>query len=53
VRTLRDLVEAAADEVEMLQSEGRPRTMADQPFEAVAVGGLDTDAGIEAEPRRP
>ena len=48
-----DLVGAAADEVESVQGEGTPGTIPDEAFEAGAVGGLDADAGIEAEPRRP
>ena len=32
-----------------LESEGRPGTVADQALEAGSVGGLDTDAGVEAK----
>jgi hypothetical protein len=45
-----DLIGAAADEVETFESEGGPGAIADQPFEAGPVGGLDADAGVEAEP---
>jgi hypothetical protein len=47
-----DLVGAATDEVEPVESEGSPCTVADQALEAVPVGGLDPDAGIETEPAR-
>ena len=45
-----DLVGTAADEVEPVESEGRPGTIPNEPFQSLAVGGLDADAGIEAEP---
>jgi hypothetical protein len=45
-----NLVRAAADEVETVESERGPRTVADQPLEAFAVGGLDADAPIQTEP---
>ena len=44
-----DLVGTTADQVKTVESERGPRTVADQPFEAGAVGGLDPDAGVEAE----
>jgi hypothetical protein len=43
------LVGTTADQVKTVESERGPRTVADQPFEAFAVGGLDPDAGVEAE----
>ena len=48
-----DLVRAAADQMEPVEGEGGPGTIPDQPLKAFAVGGLDADAGIETEPRRP
>ena len=36
--------------MEAVQGEGTPGTIPDEAFEAGAVGGLDADAGIEAEP---
>jgi hypothetical protein len=42
-----NLVRAAADEVETVESERGPRTVADQPLEAFAVGSLDADAPIQ------
>jgi hypothetical protein len=45
-----DLVGASADEVEPVECKGRPGTIPDQPFQALPVGGLDTDAGVETEP---
>ena len=41
-----DLVGAAVDEMEAVEGEGRPSTIADQPFQSVAVGSLDTNASI-------
>ena len=46
------LVGAAVDEVEPIQSERGPGTVADQPFETSAVGGLDADAPIQTATRR-
>jgi hypothetical protein len=45
-----DLVGTVADQVESVEGERRPSTMPDEPLEAGAVGSLDTDAGVEAEP---
>ena len=45
-----DLVGAAADEMEAVEGEGRPSTIANQPFQALPVGGLDADASIKTEP---
>lgn len=45
-----DLVGAAADEVEAVERERRPCTVSDEAFQSGAVGGLDADAGVEAEP---
>jgi hypothetical protein len=47
---IEDLVGAAADEVESLQREGGSGAVPDKAFEAGAVGGLDADAGVQAEP---
>jgi hypothetical protein len=47
-----NLVRATADQVEPFESEGRPGTIANEPLEPLSVGGLDTDAGVQAEPRR-
>jgi hypothetical protein len=44
-----DLVGTTVDEMEAFESEGRPGAVTDQPLEAGAVGGLDTDAGVEAK----
>ena len=52
-KEVEDLVRAAADKVEPVEGKGGPGTIPDQALEAVPVGGLDADAGIEAEPRRP
>ena len=41
-----DLVGTAADEMEAVEGKGRPSTIPDEPLEARAVGGLDTDASI-------
>ncbi len=48
-----DLVGSVADEVEPLEGERGSGAVPDKAFEAGAVGGLDADAPIEAEPRRP
>ncbi len=45
-----DLVGAVVDEMKAVEGKGGPGAVADQSFEAGAVGGLDTDAGIETEP---
>ena len=45
-----DLVGAAADEMEPLDREGRPGAVPDQALKAGAVGGLDADTGVQAEP---
>ena len=45
-----DLVGAAANEVESVKGKGGPCTVADETLESGAVGGLDADAGVEAEP---
>jgi hypothetical protein len=47
-----DLVGTVADQVEAIEGEGWTSTIPDQSFQSGAVGGLDTDAGIETEPRR-
>ena len=47
-----DLVGAVANQVESVEGKGGPGTIADQSFEAGPVGGLDADAGVQAEPRR-
>jgi hypothetical protein len=44
-----DLVGASADQMEAFESEGRPGAIPKEPFQALAVGGLDPDAGVEAE----
>jgi len=44
------LVGSAADEVEALEGERRPGAVADQALEAGAIGSLDPDRGVEAEP---
>jgi len=44
-----DLVGAARDEVEPVEGKGRSCTVADEPLEAGAVGGLDADVGVQAE----
>jgi len=46
---IENLVGTTADQVKTVESERGPGTVADQPFEAFAVGGLDPDAGVEAE----
>ena len=47
---IEDLVGAAVDEVESVESKGRPGTIPNEPLQAGAVGGFDADAPIEAEP---
>jgi hypothetical protein len=47
---IEDLVGAAADQVESAECEEGPGTIPNEPLEAVAVGGLDADAGVQAEP---
>jgi hypothetical protein len=44
-----DRVGAVVDEVESVESEGRPGAIPKEPLEAGAVGGLDADAPIEAK----
>jgi len=44
-----NLVGSAADEVETIESEGRPCTVPEEALEALPVGSLDGDAPIEAE----
>jgi hypothetical protein len=48
-----NLVGAAGDEVEPLEGERGSGAVAEEALEAGPVGGLDADAGIEAERRRP
>jgi hypothetical protein len=45
-----NLVRAAADQVEAVEGEGPPCTVADEPFQSLSVGRLDTDAGVQTEP---
>ena len=45
-----DLVGTAIDEMEAFEGEGSPGTIADQALESDPVGGLDPNAGVEAEP---
>jgi hypothetical protein len=45
-----NLVRAAVDQMEPFECKGGPGTVADQPFQSLPVGGLDADAGIQAEP---
>jgi hypothetical protein len=45
-----DLVGATVDEVETVEGERRPGTIADEAFEARAIGGLDADTPIQTEP---
>jgi hypothetical protein len=40
-----NLIRAVADQVEAVEGEGRPSTVADEPFQPLPVGGLDADAG--------
>ncbi len=47
---IEDLVGAVADEVESVEGEGGPGTVADEAFEAGTVGGLNADAGVQTEP---
>ena len=44
-----DLIGSVADEVQPFEGEGRLGAVADEALEGVAVGGLDADAGVEAE----
>jgi hypothetical protein len=45
-----DLVGAVGDKVEAVEGEGRPSAVADERFQSGAVGGLHTDAGVQAAP---
>jgi hypothetical protein len=45
-----DLVGTVADEMEAIEGKRWPGAIPDEPLEPVTVGGLDTDAGVEAEP---
>jgi hypothetical protein len=47
-----NLVGASGDEVEPVEGKRPSGTITGEPLEAGAVGGLDTNAGVEAEPRR-
>jgi hypothetical protein len=47
---IEDLVGATAHEVESVEGEGRPSTVADEPFQSGTVGGLDTDAPVQTKP---
>ena len=44
-----DLVGTVADQVEAFEGEGGPGAVANESFEAGAVCGLDTNAGVETE----
>jgi hypothetical protein len=45
-----NLVRAAADQAEPFESKRWSGTIPNQPFQPLPVGGLDADAGVEAEP---
>jgi hypothetical protein len=45
-----NLVGTVADQVEPVEGEGRPGTIPNEPLKAGAVGSLDTDAAVKAEP---
>jgi hypothetical protein len=45
-----NLVGAAINEVETVESEGRPGAIPNEAFQALPVGGLDTNASIQTEP---
>jgi hypothetical protein len=45
-----NLVRAIADQVEPFESKRWSGTIPNQPFQPLPVGGLDADAGVEAEP---
>jgi hypothetical protein len=45
-----DLVRAAADEVEAVEGKRPSGTIANESLQPVAVGSLDADAGVQAEP---
>jgi len=47
---IENLVGAATDEVETVEGKRWPGAIPNQPFQPLPVGGLDADAGIEAEP---
>ena len=44
-----ELIGVIVDQVESVESEGRPGTIPNEPFEAGPVGGLDADAGVQAK----
>jgi hypothetical protein len=48
-KQVENLVRAAADQMEPFESEGRPGTIPNQPFQPLPVGSLDADAGVQAE----
>jgi len=45
-----NLVRAVADQVEPFESKRWSGTIPNQPFQPLPVGGLDADAGVQAEP---
>jgi hypothetical protein len=47
---IEDLVGASINQVEAFEGEGPPGTIADQALESGPVGGLDPNAGVEADP---
>jgi hypothetical protein len=47
---IEDLVGAVVDEVKAFEGKRPSGTITNQAFESFPVGGLDTDAGVEAEP---
>ena len=47
---IEDLVGAVVDEMKSVEGEGGPRTITNEPPESGAVGSLDADAPIQAEP---
>jgi hypothetical protein len=47
---IEDLVGTAVHQMEAFEGKGRPRTVADQSFEPLTVGGLDMNASIQTEP---
>jgi hypothetical protein len=44
-----NLVGAAINEVETIESEGRPGTIPNEPFQSLPVGGFDADAPVQAK----
>jgi hypothetical protein len=47
---IENLIGTASDEMETVESKGRPGTVPDESFQPFPIGSLDTDACVQAEP---